>query len=71
MATLELWYQALTTPYGIEVDCSPSLEQAKTKLYNLKRDAKDPILDRVGLTPSPFDPLKLWLKLKEPNDETS
>lgn len=62
---LNLWYQALASPYGIEVECTPSVEAVRQKLYTLRREVRDPELDRIALCVSPFDPEKLWLVKKE------
>ena len=65
---LNLWYMALASPYGIEVECLPNFEAVRNKLYNLKHEVKDPDLKGISLCQSPFDPGRLWLVKKEPSD---
>ena len=65
---LELWYQALASPYGKEVQCLPDFEAVRQKLYRSRIEARDPALDAIALVQSPFDPTNLWLVKKEPAD---
>jgi hypothetical protein len=61
---------ALSTPFGVEVECLPDVEAVRNKLYVLRADVKDDDLKKIALCQSPFDPGRLWLVRKEPSDET-
>jgi hypothetical protein len=65
---LNYWYRALHSPFGIELVCSdpPGL---RSRLYAARKDAKDTDLDQVSVCLSPFDPMKLWLVKRNPNNE--
>lgn len=67
---LNLWYMALSTPYGIEIECLPDFDAVRSKLYNLRNEVKDDDLKKIALCQSPFDPGRIWLVRKEPSDET-
>ena len=56
----ELWYQALASPYGIEVQTNDT-RRLMTRLYNARKATQDQDLEQISLCESPFDPLKLWL----------
>jgi len=64
---INFWYRALHSERGIELVCA-SAESTRAKLYAARREAKDPDLDLISLTISPFDPHKLWLIRKDPTD---
>ena len=65
---LDLWYAALASPYGVEVQCSPSFDAVRQKLYALRREAKDEDLKKIAICQSPFDPERLWLVKQETDD---
>ena len=64
---LNQWYRALSSPLGIELIVSDA-ESVRTKLYAARRDAKDSDLEKISICLSPFDPMKLWLVKREPNN---
>jgi len=66
---INFWYRALHSARGIELVCA-SAESTRAKLYAARREAKDPDLDKIGITISPFDPHKIWLLKKENSDAT-
>lgn len=66
--SLELWYRALSSPFGIEIDSS-SFEQVRAKLYHLRREAQDPDLEQIAICRSPFNPDRIWLVKKAPGNE--
>jgi hypothetical protein len=57
---IHYWYQALSSPLGIELLCSDP-EGTRKQLYTARRDAKDLDLNQISICLSPFDPHKLWL----------
>jgi hypothetical protein len=65
---LNLWYMALPTPYGVEVECVPDYEHIRDKLYRLRNEVKDDDLKRISICQSPFDPGRLWLVKRESDD---
>jgi hypothetical protein len=65
---LELWYQALASPYGVEIQCQPDFESVRQKLYRTRLDAQDDDLKALAICQSPFDPQLLWLVRKEGPD---
>lgn len=65
MPLISYWYQALSSPFGIELVCSDP-ESVRNKLYSARAEAKDPDLDQISACMSPFDPAKLWLVKKNP-----
>ena len=67
---LNLWYAALASPYGIEVECTPDFETVRSKLYTVRAEVKDDDLKKIAVCQSPFDPGRLWLVKKEPSNET-
>jgi len=67
---LGLWYQALSTPFGVEVVCSPNFDAVRQKLYAVRAEARDDDLKGLALCQSPFDPNLLWIVRKEPTNET-
>ena len=62
---LNYWYRALSSPFGIEIICSDP-EGTRAQLYAARREAKDTDLNNISITPSPFDPAKLWLVKRSP-----
>ena len=58
---LNYWYRALASPFGIEVSVS-DVEKDRARLYNARREAKDPDLEQISITISRFDPMRLWLR---------
>ena len=65
---LNLWYAAIPTPFGVEVDCVPDFETIRQRLYALRAEVKDEDLKDIALLQSPFDPGRLWIVRKEPSD---
>lgn len=63
------WYQALTSPFGIELLTS-ELEPVRQKLYAERKKLNDPDLDVISICQSPFDPTKIWLVKRKPNAPT-
>jgi hypothetical protein len=57
---LNYWYQALSSPLGIEIVTS-SPETTRAQLYTARKESKDRDLDQISICLSPFDPMKLWL----------
>jgi hypothetical protein len=66
---LSYWYQALASPLGIELVTS-DVEGTRSRLYTARRDAKDTDLDKIAICVSPFDPTKLWLVKRTPDNAT-
>ena len=67
---LNHWYRALHSPLGIELVVSDSAS-VRERLYRARRDAQDTDLEKISICLSPFDPMKLWLVKREPDNETS
>jgi hypothetical protein len=67
---LDLWYMALSTPYGVEIACSPDFDAVRQALYRARTEARDDDLKGLALCQSPFDPSMLWIVKKEPIDAT-
>jgi len=67
--SLELWYRALHSPFGVEVQCSDSVA-VQQKLYRIRNELQDVDLQKVSVCQSPFDPTKLWLVKRGENAET-
>lgn len=66
---LNHWYRALHSPLGIELVVSDAAS-VRARLYQARRDAKDTDLDQISICLSPFDPMKLWLVKRTPDNET-
>lgn len=64
---LNYWYRALHSPLGIEITCS-DLNSVRTKLYIVRKEAKDTDLEQVSLCQSPFHQNRLWLVKKRQKD---
>jgi len=56
----ELWYQALASPFGIELQVNDT-RKAMARLYKARDNAQDEDLKQISICESPFDPTKLWL----------
>jgi hypothetical protein len=65
---LHYWYSALSANIGIELVTSDA-EACRQRLYAARREAKDTDLDRVALTVSTFDPMRVWLVKRRSKDE--
>lgn len=65
---LQYWYAALASPYGIELVCS-DITRAQNALYSARKEVQDEDLMKVSICHSPFDPARLWLVKRVP-DET-
>lgn len=63
------WYQALHSPYGVELIAS-DLDQVRQKLYVERKKLLDPALDSISVCQSPFDPSKIWLVKRKKTNET-
>jgi tricorn protease-like protein len=61
---LSYWYQALSSPYGVELICS-DIEHTRQHLYRARKESRDLDLDQLGLCISPFDPSRLWIIRKD------
>lgn len=57
---MSYWYQALSSPFGIELVTS-DVEALRSKLYSLRKSAQDEDLAKISICTSPFDPCRLWL----------
>ena len=66
---LDLWYAALASPFGVEVDCS-DFEQVRQALYRARQDARDEDLKALAVCQSPFDANLLWIVKREPDHAT-
>jgi hypothetical protein len=66
---LHYWYAALSSERGIELVCSDA-EAVRQRLYSARREAKDFDLDAISVCVSPFDPMRLWLVRKTPDEKT-
>lgn len=72
--TLEIWYEALASEYGVVVAVSPNAELAKQQLYRIRAECKDPDLNQISICSSPTSPQnEIWLvrKTKDVNDVNS
>jgi hypothetical protein len=66
---LHHWYAALSSAHGIELVCSDA-EALRQRLYAARREAKDTDLEQIALCISPFDPMRLWLVKRKPDEKT-
>jgi len=66
---LNHWYRALHSPLGIELVTSDA-HTIRSRLYAVRRDAKDVDLQKISICSSPFDPMRLWLVKRDPSDAT-
>lgn len=57
---LEYWYQALRSPFGIEIIASDP-DKIKQKLYAVRKEAADPDLHKITIRVPPNKPGVLWL----------
>lgn len=58
---LEFLYDALHSPFGIVVAVS-DIVRARQALYRARADAKDPALDALKISTSPYEPSsELWI----------
>lgn len=64
---LNHWYRALHSPLGIELICSDA-ESIRARLYTARREAQDTDLDQIAICQSPFDPMRLWLVKRNPDN---
>jgi len=64
---LSYWYQALASPLGIQVVCSDP-DKIRARLYTARKEAKDFDLAQIAVCSSPFDPTRLWLVKRSPDD---
>lgn len=59
--SLELWYAALGSNLGVCIDTSHP-EKLRQRLYKLRADAGDPLLDDISIIISPTVPgSHVWL----------
>lgn len=61
---LDLWYQALSSPFGIELVCSDT-HAVIQKLYREREAAHDDDLKAISICQSPFGGEKIWLVRKQ------
>lgn len=66
-SVLSYWYQALASPFGVELVTSDA-DSLRARLYAARKDAKDTDLDGISVCTSPFDPMKLWLVKRNPDN---
>jgi hypothetical protein len=66
---LNHWYRALHSPLGIELVCSDA-EGVRNRLYIARREAQDNDLAMISICQSPFDPMRLWLVKRNPQNAT-
>lgn len=57
---LHLLYAAAASPYGICID-SGNPVRVRQKLYKLRREQVDPMLDNLAIIQSPQNPRHLWI----------
>lgn len=67
-ASLNLWYEALGTPLGIVIQ-TDNPERLRQKLYALRKDANDPMLEDISVVISPSNPgSHVWLVKRKPSE---
>ena len=66
---VELWYQALHSEVGIEVQCFGTFEEVKGKLTYERQKLQDEDLAAISICHSPFDPERLWLVKRKRDDQ--
>ena len=60
-ASINFWYEALGTPLGIVI-ATDNPERFRAKLYALRKEANDPMLDSISVVISPSSPgSHVWL----------
>lgn len=64
---LDLWYTALSTPFGVEIATS-DFEPVRQALYRARVDSRDDDLKTLAVCQSPVDPTLLWIVRKEPSN---
>jgi hypothetical protein len=67
--SINSWYEALGSQYGVVIQCEGNPVKVREKLYALRRDAKDPDLECLSIVQSPSNLSQLWI-VKVPADET-
>lgn len=60
---VEIWYQALQSSIGIEVQTSDA-HKVRQKLYLVRDKLQDEDLASLSICESPFDPTRLWIVKK-------
>lgn len=63
---LEFLYSALKSKYGIKL-ATPDPERLRQKLYSIRRECADPVLDELAFVPSPTAPNHLWIVRRKPD----
>lgn len=66
---IHYWYQALSSPLGIELTSS-NPESTRAQLYAARKTAQDSDLEQISICLSPFDPTRLWLVKRGINAKT-
>lgn len=67
-ASINLWYEALGTPFGIAILTSDP-ERLRQKLYALRKASGDPMLDSMSVVISPTNPgSQVWLVKRKANE---
>jgi len=61
---LDLWYKALSSPVGVEIQCSDA-EKIRQRLYAARAKVQDEDLSGLAVCVSPFDTTKLWIIKKK------
>jgi hypothetical protein len=65
--SLNLWYEALGSEFGVVVQCDGPPDKVRQKLYAIRAEHNDPDLESVSIVQSPSNPSQLWLvRTKKP-----
>lgn len=59
--SLNLWYEALGSQYGIALQCEGDPVKVRQKLYALRKQHNDPDLESLSIVQSPSVPSQLWI----------
>lgn len=69
-ASLQHWYEALGSAFGIVIETSDP-ERYRQRMYALRKEASDPMLEGISIVISPTNPAShVWLVKKGSNSET-
>lgn len=64
-ASINHWYEALGSAFGIVVETSDP-ERYRAKMYALRKETNDPMLENISIVISPSNPAThVWLVKKE------
>lgn len=68
-ASLNLWYEALGTPLGVVVQTNDP-ERFRQRMYALRKEANDKMLDDLSLVVSPSNPgSHVWIVKRKQSSE--